>query len=224
MNLKETIDYQVSLALCEAKSGFDMRKFKSFEYQEDRLKYAREKLEILGEGSSRMVFLLSNRFVLKLAYSYDGDAKGRAQNEQEVDVCTNPRIKPIVTQIYDFDKDYSWLVSEVVREFSSADEFLNFFGATNVMQIYFAMAIIDPSRKQRREEHTSKYIQKFGEPSLKKMLGSAEMKAVQELMEQTGVISGDLQDYSHWGKTADGRVVCLDYGLSEQVYQDHYMY
>ena len=96
MNLREAIDYHVSIALSEAKTGFDMRRFKSFEHQEDRVKYANDKLKLLGEGSSRIVFLLSNRYVLKLAYSYDGDAKGRAQNEQEVDVATNPRIKPIV--------------------------------------------------------------------------------------------------------------------------------
>lgn len=67
-----------------------------------------------------------------------------------------------------------------------------------------------------------RYTQVWGEKSLNKLLNTPQMKAVQTLMEQTGAINGDLTAPSHWGKTADGRIVCLDYGLSDQVYKDYY--
>jgi len=88
---------------------------------DDQWEYANEHLELLGVGSARSVFLLSSRYVLKMARGDRGFSfeKGTAQNEAEVDVYTDPRTKPIVTKIYDFDpKKYTWVVSELVRPLS----------------------------------------------------------------------------------------------------------
>lgn len=83
--------------------------------------------------------------------SFEGPNKGRAQNEQEVNVYTNPAIKPIVAQIYDFDsRNYEWLVSEVVRE-CSEQEFLEFFGADSEGQIWTLMEIVDPTLKHKKK-------------------------------------------------------------------------
>ena len=45
---------------------------------------------------------------------------------------------------------------------------------------------------------------------------------IQELMKVRGLAIGDLWVYDHWGKTADGRVVLLDYGLTDEIWNSHY--
>jgi len=247
VNLKEQIRFQVDLILCESRSKFDLRHFKtldplqakSIEYDhygyddEDNpypkestsmLDYARKHLKELGEGSSRSVFYLSNRYVLKIAKN---DA-GYAQNEAEVEVFTSPKTKPIVAKIYDFDPDYAWVISEVVRELTTAREFqeksgfpLN--GLMNILNsseytLSFLLKEPDYSKIQphQRDMAAERYEMN------KKIASSPLYAAVKELQLHSKIQLVDLQAADHWGVTADGRLVILDYGFTRDVKNKFY--
>jgi hypothetical protein len=61
---------------------FDLKKFKSLDSIDMMKIYAGEFLENIGEGSSRVAFLFSGKYVLKIALN----KKGVGQNEAELDV------------------------------------------------------------------------------------------------------------------------------------------
>lgn len=230
-NLKEMVDYQVSLALCEAKSGFDMRVFKTLETSYDMTDYARQhKLQRLGQGSSRIAFLINNRFVLKIAHDKQ---RGPAQNEVEVSVYTNPTTQPVVAKIYDFDPSYRWIVSEAVRELRRNSEFepltgidFNLFcNALNEIDLQsdleyenekiqdYSPGTFDYNYHKDQIEHIEQIMKATNDPFV---------VSVKALIDQNQLETTDIGIINHWGKTADGRVVLLDYGFDAEVANRYY--
>lgn len=230
-NLKEMVDYQVSLALCEAKSGFDMRVFKTLETSYDMTDYARQhKLQRLGQGSSRIAFLLNSRFVLKIAHDKQ---RGPAQNEVEVSVYTNPTTKPVVAKIYDFDPSYRWIVSESVRELRRNSEFEPLTGIDFDL---FRRALNDidlQSELEYEQEKIQDYspdtfdynYHKYEIKKLEEIIKTVNdpfVKSVRSLVDQNQLEIADIGVINHWGKTANGRVVLLDYGFDQAVANRYY--
>lgn len=177
---------------------FKLNEFKKLQTLDEMLTYAHKNLEKLGFGSSRSVFRLTGTRVLKMANSM---TKGTAQNKAELDVFTNPVTAPIITKIYDYDPKYRWLVSEVVKPFShqNQDEFQ---ALTGIPWESFKELIQDrriPSDWDLDEQQI------------------ALVKGTFSLMTDNQLVLGDLNVIDHWGKTADGRVVVLDYGFTENV-------
>jgi hypothetical protein len=189
--IKEQVDYQLGLVLCEAKTGFDMDLFKRLDTEVEMEDYASKHLTKLGRGSGRVVFALNDKQVLKISTH---NIFGREQNENEVGVYTYPNTKPIVTKIYDFDSEYKWLVSEFVRVLKSEDEFKDLIGMSPKDLAYFL-------------KNTDKAYSVY--PELK---NNSILKAIVELVD-IGVWELELTRYEHWGKTSNGRLVVLDYGV-----------
>jgi hypothetical protein len=206
--LKEQVDYQLSLILCEIRNKFDIRKFKSWDDDIAQLRYAEKHLEYLGGGSSREVFMLSNKYVLKIIGEDEG--AGKAQNEAEVDLYTNPSVKPLVTKIYDFDKEYNWIISELVRELNSEDEFEELSGM-KWMRFRAILEVLE-------EGDPPKGFKELVQHELEKPF----FNSVYEMLTQTSLMPGDLLSIGHWGKTADGRIVLLDSGLTSSVWDNYY--
>src|SRR5574337_1313778 len=82
------------------------------------------KLQELGMGSSRIVFLLDNKRVLKVARN----EKGIGQNKAELDAVTNTTLRQVFSKIYDYSSDFAWLVSELVRPLTNKEEFVELTG------------------------------------------------------------------------------------------------
>lgn len=144
----------------------------------------------LGEGSSRVVYTIDSSKVLKQAIN----EKGVAQNEAEVKAFTNPKVKPIIAQIYDADDNYEWVVSEIVRPMGSVDEFEKLTG----VEFEELTDIAWLASKNKMENGAD-------DPFVEAVIG---------LVHEEGTLSADMEDVEHWGKTADGRVVLLDYGYT----------
>lgn len=141
--LKEVIDL---IVISEILGKFDLSKFKSLaandarrpepqgsvhdlpeEYQQHpEILYAKQHLPEIGQGSSRITFALSGDKVLKIALNN----AGIGQNEEEVQVYTRLHKNDLVTKIFDFDPKYKWLVSELVKPFTSSAELENILGIT----------------------------------------------------------------------------------------------
>lgn len=178
--------------------GFDIRFFKSIGNPTQQLTYAWENLPQLGKGSARTVFRIGNRQVLKVGVG----SKGLAQNQAELDVFTNPASKPILARIFDYDRNGWWLIEELVRPLRNYDEFERLSG------IDFDTFIQLISSTSGPRFHPSESISKGGQ---------AFAHAVFKTVKAGRLEMGDVEELTHWGKTADGRVVLLDYGYTTQV-------
>lgn len=177
----------------------------------------------LGCGSSRCAYVISSKWALKVAQN----DKGYAQNEAEVDVVTNPKSKPIFAKIQDAAPDYSWLLSELVRPLKDRNEFEKLTGVNwyDAMQMMGGFEEGIPLDADFDDDEVDAVPQTMA-AMLKKYRGSVKklkfLKALTTLMGLHKLLPGDTQNLSHWGKTADGRVVILDYGFTDQVHKQHY--
>lgn len=181
-------------------------------------------LHMLGCGSSRCAYRLSSKKVLKVARN----EKGVAQNHTEVEVYTDPKTKPIVTQIYQAGTGYKWIVSELVRPITNSKEFKQLTGV-EVDDFKQFLAIMkgqlrgrpsrmgpDTQQEAAGQETPNAIISKYKGPS------RDFLEAVASLMQSADLLGGDLKYVDHWGKTSDGRVVLLDYGFTGEVWSQHY--
>lgn len=188
---------------------FDLKKFKSLDNYHMMTAYASEFLEKMGQGSSRVAFVLSSKYVLKIAIN----EKGIAQNQAEVDVYTNPTSQPVVAKVYQSDKDFNWLISDLVKPIKSVNEFEEL---TGVDWKTFSKYVNDGIKHKSLSNNAPKFI-----------------KAVVITALKNNLLRGDLaqQDFSrdpkddvldHYGKTVDGRAVLLDYGFTGEVWEKLY--
>lgn len=182
-------------------AGFDIREFKRMAQETKSstplLSYADEHLQALGTGTTRSAFLLSSTKVLKIAQN---SQRGVAQNKAEVQGYNNPKMKQFVAKVFDHDARFIYLVSELVRELDTEEEFQML---TGFPWDFF----VDCVRDNRLPEGW--------EPDD----GQLEFwNGIQSLL-SADLAWGDIVRLNHWGKTADGRLVMLDYGYTNKVAQ-----
>jgi hypothetical protein len=209
--VQKLIESIVFETLLEFKSSFKWSEFKSQGDIYDALEYCRtQNLPYLGQGSSRIVFALPNtKYVLKLARN----SRGIAQNEAEVDLFTDPKTKLIVAQIYDFDSEFKWLISETVKPFRHGSSDNEFEDLTNMkFDDFYNIEYIKDDKNNEIKVYNSY-------PHLKTNIF---FQTAKHLYLNSTLMAGDFFILSHWGKTADGRVVILDYGFTKDVMHKHY--
>lgn len=189
----------------------DLRSLKSTE----ELKAFFKELNIkpLGCGSTRCAYAINASKVAKIAQN----EHGQRQNLAEVDAYTNPNARDILAKIYDADDEGLWVVSEMVREFRTTEEFER---AVGIPWQHFDDLIIVMSQ-QRVEEIT------LARSRSSKQKRPIEIRSIDQLpthtrnwmsnviltMKTLRLSPNDLRSYDHWGLTKEGRVVLLDYGL-----------
>lgn len=197
-------------------------------------------LPYMGEGSSRIVYALSTGKVLKISL----DERGLAQTEAEVDVWTNPSTKEVAAQVFDFDPDYYWSVMEIAKTFKDPyknDE--NYqqsleheLGIPTAYGVIFTIRhIVNELLSDRSDglsydilEHVESQDLSSGQKAV--LLNRIEkyienphpfVDKLIDLIRNNDLDQGDLVS-DHFGKTADGRIVLIDYGLTDQVAAEHY--
>ena len=190
--------------------SFDINRFKKIDDLHLAVVYAERFLTKLGQGSSRSAFLLSSRYALKIAIN----EKGLAQNEAEVDVYTNPQSRPIVARIYSSGDANQWLIADLVKPLDNIEEFESLTGTDWVDE--FGHWVADGIRNKQVLPGTPPFAKAVIQTALDNHLMFADLAQTDF---SQGVHKGLL---GHWGKTPDGRVVLLDYGYTEGVYDSHY--
>lgn len=172
---------------------FNLETFKNMDDLRILNSYANRFLEKLGQGSSRAAYLLSSRHALKIAVN----KRGLAQNKAELSVYTNPQTKPMIASIRDYeDTEYRWLIADVVRPIETEQEFEDI---TGIQWENFLDSLIDDDVTQ-----------------------TPLSRITRATMDSNDLVSADIQVLDHWGKTADGRIVLLDYGYTDEVYNKYY--
>lgn len=258
INLKILVEEAVSELLQETFRGFNFKKFKSISDPRLRIQYAEKHLPKLGEGSSRTAFGFKSGKVLKIAGSFiesrtaegflspedpvfkESVEKGLAQNEAEVEIFTNPKLKPVVVPIVDFDhQNYSWVIAEAVKEFKNEQEFKK---VTNIPDLYLWFWILEsyevsdgnldavvkkgasnmqfwPKRFENISDNIS--LEEAEEYIVKNLLDLPIVKKALHLID-LGLAAPDLTRHEHWGVTSSGKIVALDYGLTDEVFDKWY--
>jgi hypothetical protein len=207
---------------------FNLDEFKNLRSENEMDGYARDRLRMLGRGSSRACYALTGSKVLKIAAKFRGiesGGAGIAQNRSEVDIYTNPKIKPICTKIFDYDPEFRWVISETVRPLSSNSEFKSMMGLDIHNFTYLAQLVLEDgtSPKYAYDQFVDEFHLNSDDPITDK-----DKEACRHVIEilsnlaDTDLQYEDLTVIGHWGKSASGNIVLLDYGFTTGVYEEFY--
>jgi hypothetical protein len=187
-----------------------------------------------GRGSSRSVYILSSKKVVKYGYNQ----AGIEQNKAEWDIFSKAPHKEIFPKIYRVDGNFKWIEAELVRPLTSEEEFKMLTGVN--FNIYKAILYKEFGNESQIKKFIELQIDK-----LEKMMddprlrppgdGSStqltdQIESLQNLLDDSGNLMklaatapklelavGDLMKLAHYGKAADGRIVMLDYGFTHAV-------
>lgn len=168
-----------------------------------RVKYAEKNLKRLGAGSSRVVFVLPDENILKLAKN----DRGIEQNEVE----SNPKMKSkILNKILGKAKNHAWIITQYLdkikeKEFEEMTgiNFKDFGSAIS----YGLQDVADTTRKKPKcfDEVSDSFV----------------YKELERLGEKFSLLPGDMIRISSWG-CRDGHPVLIDAGLTKAIFDKYY--
>lgn len=191
-----------------------LEKFEEIKSFAGKIKSANENLTRIGSGSGRIVYDIDGEKVFKLAKNQ----KGTAQNEAEINIGTDYYTQSIVTKVYEYSEDYTWIIAEKAKKVSGK-RIEELTGIPKLALLYYYLRNFESENKGGRAI--------FGiEPKIKEELNENEfVHELLDLMNNYNVISGDLGRPSSYGEVLrDGQptIVVTDYGLNSNVYNTHY--
>ena len=168
----------------------------------------------IGKGSSRATFQIDDKKVLKLAWNN----KGLAQNMEE----KKTYIASIFPQVYDYDENGKWLISEFVLP-AKAQDFNHCFGMSFQQFASFILACAN-------YRFGKKYWGAMSEDEWLSYLESNEdLSEFDEYIGDHGsqnfTPAGDMTRLCNYGLTqrnGEACIVLLDSGLSEEVWNTYY--
>lgn len=190
--------------------GFDVATFKALPSFAARIRYVKERLPKIAQGSARAVFTIDNDTVLKVAMN----AKGKAQNEVEADIGRWDNYP--VAKVFEVGDQGLWIemqkatkaTPKVFKQISGID-----ISTFNDIVVFYSMEKRGVQWRVRPENYreildTNNFIQ-----------------SVVGLMADYDMPGGDIGRISSWGVVNDNgkpTLVLIDYGLTNTVYNDFY--
>jgi len=199
-----------------ASPDFDINKFKSINSYAGKIRYAKEMMgKPIGTGSSRMVFIIDETKVLKLAKN----KKGIVQNEIEIDWGGDYYFQDLLAEVIDSDENALWVVMELAKKAKKSD-FKVLWGIDfNDMYAYLTNKYYENNPSKR------KHTWSIDEPSLEKLENSENVGNLVDFMLNSDLLAGDLGNISSWGIVKrDGKdtLVLIDFGVTNDIYQTYY--
>ena len=201
--------------------SFSMEQFASLRTFKGRMDYCNQRLQKLGAGSGRVVYAIDNDTVLKLAKN----AKGIAQNQAEAGDWVLKKMG-LFPDIYEYSDDYQWIEMQRCVPAKKSD-FKRITG--DPFELYCQFIRWQLSRYSGKpiwsvSQDAIDYFNKIGESDdycdtlyydIADYMGNYKPTAI-----------GDMVRISSWGIVRDDdgqeRLVILDYGLSDDVYDQYY--
>jgi hypothetical protein len=180
-----------------------LKNIEKLETYKARKAYAEKNLEHLSSGSSRIVYLTTDKTVIKLAKN----DKGIAQNKAEA----NPKVKSkYINKIIGKAKNYSWIQTAYLdklteKEFEEITG-INFedFGDC----IKYGLRELSSSKKKK--------------PSTFDGISKTEIyKEIEKVGKKNSLMGGDFARISSYG-VKDGHPVLIDTGLTKQIFESLY--
>lgn len=186
----------------EKNSNPVLQELSEFDSFEDRIDFAKEHWEFLGEGSSRTAFQINDKIIIKIAHN----DKGIAQNKVEMDPkaqrsCTNPIVVADAEGKSIILKNTEPLKKEQFKKHVGFgfEQFMNalFYKFNNESDKW------SPPRDYDEIEKSPLFI------------------CLADLVFTTDQQIGDIDKISSW-RELDGEPVLADYGLSRDVFRSYY--
>lgn len=208
----------------DVKATFNQRTFEDLTYIEEKLDYLRKTAMFIGAGSSRIVFAISPKKVIKLAGGRDEDslttrsrwvAAGRGQNKIEYNSFkqATTEMQELLPRIYKAASNFDWLLTELVRPISSDDELQNLLKLSNEQYSSWMTSL---SRGGKNNYHYANFFSTLNKDQRKYFI------TISDIIDKFHLVASDLTDLEQWGKTADGRLVLLDTGATEEILKRYY--
>ena len=188
---------------------FSFETLKSLPSFNQRLTYCKENLgPNIGQGSSRIVFQLTDEICLKLAKN----AKGIAQNELEFRNSDDYFIDNLFPKVFDESdsENYLFLVSEYVLPAKKSDfnivENISFNDFENIL------TLLRLGRRLTQEENNI-----YDESDLVRSIYDYAMNYDVPIVELTRI-----QNYGLVYRDNQATIVLLDSGFNDDIYRQHY--
>jgi hypothetical protein len=197
----------------EYPSTFDMDHFKTLTKFAERVRYCEEHLKRISSGSSRIVYMIDNTKVLKLAKN----KKGIAQNEVEIQWGQDSYFGSILAHTFMYHPNDLWVEMELARKVSKKD-FTRLTDCTIEEMNYYIRNIKEINNRRRPIFHIA--------PEVEDRLRENEfVSSIIEFMENIDAPAGDFGKLNSYGIVQRGGqddIVLIDFGLTNDVYQTYY--
>lgn len=218
--LEELIEALVMEVLDEGKpktphGPFKIGQFRNLKTYKERTQYlnTRDDANFISEGSSRAVFSIGGKMVVKISKWN----RGKAQNKSEYDAqfCGNKKYLP---KMFAQAANYSWIMVESVIPMKSARQFESMTGIPiRAVEVGVNFMSSDFKRRNPADKTYKKYKGMYEQLSK-----DPWYRGLVKMASDCDLVAGDLGKWDSWGHTKRGRVVLIDYGLTEGVWKQYY--
>lgn len=199
--------------------SFNINQFKEIPTFTGRINYCEKNLKRISSGSSRIVYLIDNDKVLKLAKN----KKGIAQNLTEIRLGTEPYYT-CFSKIYDYDENGLFVEMEYCRK-AKKSEFKNIYGVpfeslccaiSDMTNNYYRRFKFNPFKEY---QYIVDAIWNGEENKTQKLFSSV----LDYITTENLTMVNDLFRISSWGiSNLTNDFVIIDYGLDDDVFNNFY--
>lgn len=194
-------------------SSFDMEHFKSLRKYSERVRYCDQHLKKISAGSARIVYIIDNEKVLKLAKN----EKGVAQCEVEIQWGNDSYFGGILAKTLDSHPDGLWVEMELARKVKKGD--FKTLAGFNFDDLNTYLRNAEQQNKGRKPI--------FGiDPEVQEALDENEfVTELKDLMNSMDAPAGDMTRLNSYGlvkRNGHDTIVLIDFGLTNDVYSDYY--
>lgn len=201
---------------------FNMEEMLSLGSYSARVRYCQQRLQKIGNGSSRVVFAVDDEKVLKVAKN----KKGIAQNQEEMQEWRQ-NYYDCFAKVYDASEDGIFLEMQAARRAKNSDfKRLTGYGFDVMCAwIQYTTSLYMPTnRPNYRDKNFDKL---FETPEWQEGLESYNLfSAIHAYLCDTCTESyGDFTRLSSWGVVSENgeeRLVLIDFGLTDEIYDEYY--
>lgn len=195
-------------------TSWNVEEFAKLDNFSSRKDYCDTHLTRLSSGSGRIVYKIDNDKVLKLAKN----TKGVAQNEVEIELGGNSYFNNLFAKVYESDPTGKWVEMQLASKLTTG-KFKSMLGFSFDD---FSRALINFDAQNVTFKRLSRPLEVKDE----ELIYEDEFYAgVTELMSNYRIAAGDFTKTSSYGVVSDGgsdEIVLVDFGLTQDVFDDHY--
>lgn len=198
-------------------TSFNFDEFRQCRSFAERVRYCEARLERIAQGSSRIVYRVDDDKVLKLAKNN----KGVAQNSVEIRLGTEPYYT-CFADVYEYDENGLWVEMEICRKAKKSD-FKDIYGVPFEALCCMMQDFANNMGRGKYNQYSDyrdmvQQIWDGEENDLQDLFMSIQEYIGGEML--NGV--GDLCRISSWGVDSEGYFKLVDYGLTDEVYNNFY--
>lgn len=205
-SIKEIFEQQNSYIDESGQTSFKIEDFKRIPHLKNKIKYAEMHLgKSIGKGTARIVFPLNKDTVIKIALNENG----LLQNAAEISIFRKNNSN-LISQIKNFDKDFSYIETEKATPASSNDWKRITGSSFRDWAVTLKNYLIDVSRASANKELAPENYEDIEETKF--------FKDTVKFILNNSVMAGDLLNLSSWGIANRGNKatpVIIDYGLTK---------